>query len=335
MMKKRDGFTLVELLLAMVSASIVTGAVITLVLLGMRIHNRSSEVSRDTNTVRTALYAMESVLKQSPVVRVEGGAENGSVDWKVMSKENEEISETELLSYDAEADKITMESAANALLENVTKSTAKLTDKLLEITLTIDGEEYSFSVYCRLTPTVPTEGSSDEATSVLTSAEIPDTASIYNIEARNRFLSVLAAEEGSTGASLTTGEYFSEWYIGSYEANPAWSEDTPWCACFLSWALEQCSDDLFGTAPRFAHVDQFLGFFPSIHEDPAGAQPGDILFFDMEDDGTSEPTHVGAVVNVENGRVYTIEGNTAGVVAGRSYGLDDSRILGYGVLNWK
>lgn len=41
-------------------------------------------------------------------------------------------------------------------------------------------------------------------------------------------------------------------------------------------------------------------------------RPGDIIFFDWDDggqDGSSD--HVGIVEKVENGRIYTIEGNSA------------------------
>ncbi len=43
-----------------------------------------------------------------------------------------------------------------------------------------------------------------------------------------------------------------------------------------------------------------------------------------------ESTHTGIVEKVENGTVYTIEGNTSDQVARRSYSLSDGSILGYG-----
>ena len=33
--------------------------------------------------------------------------------------------------------------------------------------------------------------------------------------------------------------------------------------------------------------------------------------------------------------VYTIEGNSANMVAVRKYSVNDSRIMGYGILDWK
>ena len=61
--------------------------------------------------------------------------------------------------------------------------------------------------------------------------------------------------------------------------------------------------------------------------------PGDYVFFDW-DKGT-DPDHVGAVLCVKGGFLYTIEGNSGGKVAVQRYSLGDSRIVGYGVLNWK
>jgi hypothetical protein len=66
--------------------------------------------------------------------------------------------------------------------------------------------------------------------------------------------------------------------------------------------------------------------------------PGDLVFFDwITDDGIQNPQHVGVVLQVmqdEEGNdvIITIEGNSAGRVAVRSYRLDDPRILGYGLL---
>ena len=64
--------------------------------------------------------------------------------------------------------------------------------------------------------------------------------------------------------------------------------------------------------------------------------PGMIIFFDWENesDGTGLdglPDHVGIVEKVENGRVYTIEGNTSDSCRQRSYPVGYYQILGYGI----
>lgn len=54
-----------------------------------------------------------------------------------------------------------------------------------------------------------------------------------------------------------------------------------------------------------------------------------IIFFDWDGNGVSD--HTGIVEKVENGRVYTIEGNTADSCRERNYPLGYFEILGYGI----
>lgn len=56
---------------------------------------------------------------------------------------------------------------------------------------------------------------------------------------------------------------------------------------------------------------------------------GDIIFFDWENDGSSD--HVGIVEKCEDGKVYTIEGNTSGDVCKQNqYDVNSESIKGYG-----
>ncbi|MBR7147225.1 MAG: prepilin-type N-terminal cleavage/methylation domain-containing protein [Firmicutes bacterium] len=71
---------------------------------------------------------------------------------------------------------------------------------------------------------------------------------------------------------------------------------------------------------------------------------GDLIFFDWDGDANSPETgedgahleHVGIVfyVTPDQSQVFTIEGNTDGKVAMRSYSISDPTIVGYGVLDW-
>ncbi len=54
-----------------------------------------------------------------------------------------------------------------------------------------------------------------------------------------------------------------------------------------------------------------------------------IIFFDWESDGESE--HVGIVEKVENGIVYTIEGNSGDSCRINQYFIGNYQILGYSV----
>jgi len=62
-----------------------------------------------------------------------------------------------------------------------------------------------------------------------------------------------------------------------------------------------------------------------------------IIFFDWDSpDGTSGPQdglsdHTGIVQKVENGKVYTVEGNSGDSFRTREYAIGYYEILGYGV----
>ena len=74
---------------------------------------------------------------------------------------------------------------------------------------------------------------------------------------------------------------------------------------------------------------------PSEYGEPV---PGDLIFFRWNPDSMYgsdyDGDHVGVVLTVVDGDIYTIEGNTADMVAVRKYRIDDPRIMGYGVLDW-
>ena len=58
---------------------------------------------------------------------------------------------------------------------------------------------------------------------------------------------------------------------------------------------------------------------------------GDIIFFDWADSNDGKADHVGIVEKVENGKVYTVEGNSTGdTCRQKEYSIDSSVILGYG-----
>lgn len=56
--------------------------------------------------------------------------------------------------------------------------------------------------------------------------------------------------------------------------------------------------------------------------------PGMIIFFDWYNADFAD--HVGIVEKVEDGYIYTIEGNSGDAVNRGTWALGDSQILGYG-----
>lgn len=131
---------------------------------------------------------------------------------------------------------------------------------------------------------------------------------------------VALSQEGNSG-----GEIYWRWY--------GFEEYQPWCACFVSWCADQCGYIDAGVIPKFslcsAGVEWFQarGQFMDSSYTPA---EGDLIFFDW---GTDESIdHVGIVVNVEDGFINTIEGNSSNKVQRGRYATGDSAIYGYGVV---
>ena len=331
MLKRNEGFTLVELLVTIVVGTLITAAATTLLLTGMRINNRSNELAIQQNTTRMLMEVMAEIAAE------EGNKADEGVDaWSIMDKDKKNV---------VSCKNKTIYLRETPLLENVEKSEMKVEPdhkQLVTVSITVDGREYSVSIYCRFL-NVNLEGNAD-IQSYFSDGNHQQVLS-YALEAEENpanvreFLTVLASQYGSRGQILNadgtgTGEYFSEWYIGSYEDNPGWDESTPWCACYLSWALDQC-DGLWDT-PRYANVDTWwTDVVTGKTWTASNPRVGDIVFFDWIVDETRNPQHVGAVLAVEDGWIYTIEGNSGNRVTLCRYEADDPCILGYGQPEWK
>jgi len=125
--------------------------------------------------------------------------------------------------------------------------------------------------------------------------------------------------------------------IGNIGGEPYWrwyglSERDEWCAMFVSWVAEQCGFIDTGIIPMFASCEIGIDWFKDRGQwcEPGYVPaPGDLIFFDWELDGVCN--HVGIVERVEDGCIYTIEGNSSDSVARRSYALDNDKIFGFGV----
>ncbi len=133
--------------------------------------------------------------------------------------------------------------------------------------------------------------------------------------------------------------------IGNVGGQPYWSwygfnERVAWCACFVSWCANECGYIDTGIIPKFAGCVWGVDWFQDRGQWADGSAtpvPGMIIFFDWHSpDGESGPQdglsdHVGIVARVEDGRVYTIEGNTSDSCREKSYPLGHFEILGYGI----
>ena len=107
-----------------------------------------------------------------------------------------------------------------------------------------------------------------------------------------------------------------------------------WCACFVSWCANECGFIERGIVPQFSYCPDGVNWFRTHDQWLDRNQtptPGMIIFFDWArngQDGTAD--HVGIVSHVENGTVYTIEGNSGDACRERQYAVGYYEILGYG-----
>ncbi len=132
--------------------------------------------------------------------------------------------------------------------------------------------------------------------------------------------------------------------VGNIGGEPYWSwygftGRVDWCACFVSWCANECDYIYTGIIPKFSGCISGSDWFKErgLWEDNGYTpSPGDIIFFDWDYDGQDGlPDHVGIVEKVENGRIYTIEGNSNDSVRQSSYPVGTMRytVLGYPTSN--
>lgn len=136
-----------------------------------------------------------------------------------------------------------------------------------------------------------------------------------------QIVSVAMGQIGNSG-----GQKFWNWY--------GFDSRVEWCACFVSWCADQSGLIESGKVPKFSLCSSGVSWFQGKNKWQSGGttpSAGMIIFFDWNYDGISD--HVGIVEKYEDGRVYTIEGNSSDQVRQRNYAVDYSSIMGYGVIN--
>ena len=125
--------------------------------------------------------------------------------------------------------------------------------------------------------------------------------------------------------------------IGNVGGAPYWSwygfnSRVEWCACFVSWCANECGYIDSGVIPKFAGCVNGVQWFKDRgqwQDNDFEPSAGQIIFFDWECDG--EVDHVGIVEKVENGTVYTVEGNSGDSCRENHYAIGYYEILGYGM----
>ena len=339
MKRNNSGFTMVELLVTVAVSSIVLAAAASLMLLGLRVHQTTQKEAGEQQTVRIVLSALEDLSASGKIYRVEPLSDG----WQLQGKTAGGTPGAVLLRYNS-GTLTSGTSGDQVLLDNLRGARVDLDGSLVTFTFATAAHSYSTSVFCRTGIEGDSVGKAEAEDILKETPTLPDAADLTDTEkaARFAFLQKLADQYDSRGeikSGDSTSTYFSEWYIDGYARDPRWNQYTPWCGCFLSWGAEQQRDTIDGDPPKFADVDKGMASFKESGKwrNPNDANnmpiPGDYVFFDW--DRGSDPDHVGAVLCVKDGFLYTIEGNSGGKVAVQRYPLSDKRIVGYGVLNWK
>lgn len=170
----------------------------------------------------------------------------------------------------------------------------------------------------------------------------------FNEDQREQMAELLADETNSLWSQVLYGITGGDGEIvtvalsqvGNIGGEPYWSwygfgSRVEWCACFVSWCANECGYIEAGVIPKFAAcASQGVPWFQERglwQDNSYEPRPGDIIFFDWDDEGQDgQSDHVGIVEKVENGRVYTVEGNSGDSVRQNSYPIGYYEIYGYG-----
>ena len=166
-MKKSDGFTLIELLVGILCAALVTGAAMTLLLMGMRSNRALLDTNSEQQTVRIITSMVESLASEGAIENIYKGPracelylesdlyQGQSWEWAILPHS----SDTPILLYSSDEQAI-FTSDLTPLMTGVKSSTISAPNaseddpKLLGgslLTFSIETEKgtYEITTYCR------------------------------------------------------------------------------------------------------------------------------------------------------------------------------------------
>lgn len=175
----------------------------------------------------------------------------------------------------------------------------------------------------------------------------------FTADQRKQLSELLAEENRKLWSSVLYGIYSGDdaivtvalSQVGNIGGGPYWSwygfgSRVEWCACFVSWCADQCGYIDTGVCPKFSGCGNGVQWFQERGQWLDGSAkpvPGMVIFFDWDNKGGSGPQdgeadHVGIVQKVEDGIIYTVEGNSGNLCRVNRYPIGHYEILGYGVL---
>ena len=343
-MKRNEGFTLIELLVTISAGALVTFAAMSLLLLGARVQYISNQEAKEQQTVRIVMSLLEDMAGSGAFNYISDTDDGSWKLWDCDDLNNPKDTDTVVFEYVKTKQSLYRGKASDEgnapLLDCLNNAAITMDGKVLRLAFETEyGGDYATRVYCR---TLEVQEEAQE----VTDTEVQE---FYqgktDVEKRLRFLESLAGEyhNGQNTGKIQNPividgtpqayQYYSQWYIKDGWSKNGWNKDTPWCACFLSWAAEKSQIN----GVRFANVDTGLKLFEDANavlksEQIGSVEPGDYIFFDWTDQ-QKDPAHVGVVLVIKDGYIYTIEGNSSGRVAVRQYPVGSKSVMAFGSLS--
>ena len=368
-MRKTDGFTLIELMVGIVCSALVTGAIITFLLMGMNTNRSVLDANKNQRNAKIIVSMVENLASEGSIAKLEVDGvltvddgepiDDGNRSWTLFDASGDEI-----LYFSPEA-KTICGRGGSVLMEGINASMLSLSKSplggcILGFGIQTEDSFYETSVYTRVSE-IDAEGIllDENNFTIVDNTDTTDkelelgsiTGSNINVNGRTAFLKTLVSQYGSAGTIISNGAEsripYSLWY--SYAANykgylPNWDENTPWCSIFVSWAIAQHKNELntgtfgvpfaaevYDTDPNTNDLWNSVQTYPK-NSATYNIVPGDLIFFDWDGNSGSEfdLEHVGVILYREGDWVYTIEGNSGNRVALRRYDLSKEDSVIYG-----
>ena len=181
--KKNDGLTLVELIISIAIGSMILLATSSVLLLGLRIHHKTTESVTQQYTARTVLTLLENMASEDTINRADTDLNGG---WTV-----KDSSENILLSYYPDEQAIYIGTVTKEegniidvpILEGVIASNVTLENNVLTFAIEDKLQTYVSSVYCRSEINSTNQQNSDHYYDI----NRPEDTDIENIENKHVF----------------------------------------------------------------------------------------------------------------------------------------------------
>lgn len=201
----------------------------------------------------------------------------------------------------------------NTLVEEASTSTTDLANR-------INDRQPSFSIPPGAGP-APTRSTPWSQLSTATIDPTGNGTTESVLELARKHLKLGVGETNGNNVPIYWDAEKQKWVKAPYNIGDAW------CAAFTSYVWERAGYKVDWTNPNYV---------PSIWNDArslglgdtntANAQPGDLIIFDWENDGT--PDHIGIVESVNGNQITTIEGNSSDKVKQNTYTMGQSSLVG-------